>query len=148
MLRSGDSKTWIESVVRPWRRRGVKGPQLVLDLVAETEKRLPRSWFQRLARRVLVTTGVQLVDEHTVLDPQTGQRLADLDLACPELLIGIECQSWEWHATPTARAADAFRKRRLQRLGWHIIELWWADLRRPGEVLVDIRHALEQRTGR
>jgi len=145
VLRAGGSTTWVETVVKPWRRRGVKGPQLVLDLVAETERRLPRSWFQRLARRVLAVTGIRLVDEHPVTDPNTGALLADLDLACPELMIGIECQSWEWHATPTARAADAVRKRRLQRLGWHVIELWWADLGRPAEVLLDVRHAIEQR---
>lgn len=145
MLRAGDSIRWIETTVNSWRHRGVKGPALVLELLSETELRLPRSFFQRLARRALARTGLRLVDEHRVDDPDTGRRLADLDLACPELMIGIECQSWEWHSTPTARAQDARRKRRLQRVGWNIIELWWADLCRPDEVLADVEHAISGR---
>ena len=144
MLREGDSMLWIRTVAQSWRRRGVAGPRLVLDLLDATEQRLPRSWFQRLARRVLATTGLQLVDEHPVTDPVTGKHLADLDLAAPELKLGIECQSWAWHSTPTARAADALRKRRLRRAGWEIIELWWVDLDRPDEVLADIADAIER----
>jgi hypothetical protein len=142
MLRGGTSTQWIRHVASEWRRRGVPGPRLVLDLLDTTESRLPRSWFQRLGRRAVAATGVSWVDEHPVHDPATGRHIADLDLAAPELMIGIECQSWRWHATPTARAADARRKRRLRKLGWDIIELWYADLDRPDEVLADIVDAV------
>lgn len=145
VLRDGASADWIRSVCSEWRRPGVGGPKMVLRLLDGIEQRLPRSWFQRLAKRVLTSTGVQFVDEHPVLDLSTGRPLAYLDLAAPELKIGVECQSWRWHSTPTARAADARRKRRLKRLGWEIIELWWADLRRPGEVLLDVEAAIAAR---
>jgi len=149
MVRGGDSSLWVRTTVQEWRHRGVKGPRMVLDALDATESRLPRSWFQRLAKRALATTGLSFVDELRVEDPADGSHLADLDLAAPALMLGIECQSWQWHATPTARAADARRKRRLRRLGWEIIELWYADLGRPDEVLADItdavaRHRREQ----
>jgi very-short-patch-repair endonuclease len=57
-----------------------------------------------------------------------GVLLAELDLARPASKIGVECQSWRWHATPTARAADARRRRMLRQLGWEIVEVWWSDL--------------------
>ena len=31
-------------------------------------RRLPRSWFQRLAKKVLERSGIRLVDEHPVHD--------------------------------------------------------------------------------
>ncbi len=145
LLRDGESPEWIRQTVQQWRRPGVKGPAPVLDLLSETERRLPRSWFQRLAKRVVAVTGLQLMDEYPVTDPDTGRLLAELDLAAPELMIGIECQSWKWHSTPSTRAAGALRKRRLRRLGWEIIELWWVDLARPTEVLADVTHAVALR---
>jgi len=50
---------------------------------------------------------IQSVDEHPV--HQGGRLLAELDLAIPELKIGVECQSWEWHSTPAAQRRDAAR---------------------------------------
>lgn len=149
VLRGGANPLWVRQVAQQWRRGGVSGPRAVLEMLDATEERLPRSWFQRLAKGVLAATGLRLVDEFPVGHPTTHVHLADLDLAAPELLVGIECQSWRWHATPSARAADAVRKRRLRRLGWDIIELWWADLDRPDEVLADIADAIaRQRAAR
>ena len=65
---------------------------------------------------------------------KVAAHVADLDLAIPELRIGVECQSWKWHATPDAQRRDAARKRALRRLGWDIIDLWWSDLDRIDDV--------------
>ncbi len=128
MLRHGDSPTWIRQVSSQWRRQGVAGPSVVMRLLDErVDRPLPRSWFQRLAKRMLADRGLQLLDEYPIRDA-AGSVLAELDLAWPAMKIGVECQSWRWHATPTARAADARRKRRLRQLGWEIVEVWWSDL--------------------
>ena len=73
--------------------------------------------------------------------------IARLDLALPDLFIGVECQSWRWHATPTARADDARRRRRLRALGWEIVEVWWTDLDRLDEVLDELVTLIDQRAG-
>lgn len=146
MLRDGDSPIWIEQVVSAWRRRGVKGPAVVLDLLAErVDRRLPASWFQRLAARVLRARGIETVDEYTVHDVD-GRVLARLDLALPELRIGVECQSWQWHGTPTAQAEDARRRRRLRVLGWEIVDVWWSDLGRADEVAEEVVYLITRRT--
>lgn len=146
MLRSGDSPTWIRSVAERWKGHGVAGPPTVLALLDErVDGRLPRSWFQRLAKRALQARGLVLVDEYPV-EASDGRLLAELDLAIPELRIGVECQSWRWHSTPTARAADASRKRRLRLLGWELVEVWWSDLHRLDEVMEELLLLIERRT--
>ena len=70
----------------------------------------------RLAKQVLSASGIQLVDEWTVGDA-SGRRLADLDLACVERQVGVECQSIQFHASPADRARDIRRQRMLRRLG-------------------------------
>jgi len=145
MLRAGDSPIWIDGVVRSWKRRGVRGPAIVLDLLHQrVAATLPRSWFQRLVSRVLLARGIQMIDEYRVHDTD-GTLLAELDLAIPELRIGIECQSWRWHGSPAAQAADARRKRRLRLLGWEIVDVWWSDLRRGDEIAEEVVYLTTRR---
>lgn len=137
VLRSGANPRWIKSVVEGLARPGLSGPATLLRLLRErVDRRLPRSWFQRLAKRALSTSGLELVDEWPVHD---GARLlAELDLAIPALKVGVECQSWSWHATPAAKDRDNRRRRRLRELGWEIVEVWWTDLDRIDEVARDL----------
>lgn len=105
---------------------------------------LPASWFQRLAKRIFERQLVRLVDEYPVY-ASDGSLLARLDLAEPTLKIGLECQSWRWHATPDAQHRDARRKGRLRRLGWEIIDVWWRDLDHPGRVVGELDHVIVTR---
>lgn len=148
MLRAGDSPIWIRQVACAWKGSGVTGPNIVLELLDQrVDGRLPRSWFQRLAKAALSAQGFVLVDEHPV-HAADGRLLAELDLAVPELLIGVECQSWLWHATPTGRAADARRKRRLRLLGWELVEVWWSDVQRIDEVAEELDFLIRRRLDR
>ena len=114
----------------------------MLDLLADrVDRRLPRSWFQRLAKDIFAAEAIHFVDEWPVHD-SNGTLLAELDLANVELMVGVECQSWEWHGSPAAQQRDLRRKRRLRTLGWEIVEVWWSDLNRTEEVLTDLRIAV------
>jgi hypothetical protein len=149
VLRDGASPVWLERVFREWARPGVKGGSEILELLLDRAgRRLPRSWFQRLARRVLAARAIALVDEHPVFDPNTGKLLAELDLANPELMIGVECQSWEWHGSPAAQARDGRRKRRLRLLGWEIVDCWYSDLRRVDEIAEEVLYLIDRRIPR
>lgn len=144
-LRHGDSPVWIRRTASAWRRQGVAGPATVLRLLDErVDGRIPRSWFQRLVSSLLLARGVATVDELPVRD-RDGRLLAELDLALPGLKIGVECQSWRWHATPSARAADVRRKRRLRAQGWDIVEVWWSDLDRMDEVADEVQSVIDSR---
>ncbi len=144
-LRDGKSAEWVRFVASPLVRPKFGGPRIVLELLRErVEARLPRSWFQRLAGRALATRGLDMVDEYPVRDVD-GTLLAELDLALPSLRIGVECQSWRWHASPRAKADDNQRKRRLRALGWEILELWWTDLDLMDDVAADLDIAIARR---
>ena len=143
-LRDGVSPIWIRQVADRYARPGQSASRLVVQAVDErVDGTLPRSWFQRIASRLLADAGIETVDEHPVHD---GRRLlAQLDLAIPDLLIGIECQSWQWHATPAAQRNDAARKRTLRRLGWEIVDVWWSDLERIDDVVATVRFLIDER---
>jgi very-short-patch-repair endonuclease len=144
-LRMGVSTDELRRVAQAWRRRGRSGPPALLMLLGERiDKRLPRSWFQRVAARVLATAGIRLVEEYPVRT-RDGILLAELDLADPRRKVGVECQSWEWHATPTAQHRDARRKGMLRQLGWEIVDVWWSDLRQPARVIMEILYLLRSR---
>jgi hypothetical protein len=130
-----------DNVLR-WKDHGVAGPTEVLRLLSErVDMRLPRSWFQRIAKEVFTADGITLVDEWPVYDAG-GHLLAELDLADVELMVGVECQSWERHGSPAEQYADVQRRRRLSELGWEIVEVWWRDLDRPQPVIAHLRRVL------
>ena len=134
VMRDGVSPTWIRQVARRYERPGQAGARrLVRALDERVDGVLPRSWFQRLAARLLNDLGISTIEEHPIYE---GSRLlAERDLAIPDLRIGLECQSWRWHATPQAQQRDAIRKRSLRRLGWEILDLWWSDLDRIDDLV-------------
>ena len=145
-LRLGVPAEELRQVASAWRRRGRSGPPALLMLLGERiDNRLPRSWFQRVAGRVLAAAGIRLVDEYPVRD-RRGVLLAELDLADPARKVGVECQSWEWHASPTAQHHDARRRGMLRQLGWEIVDVWWSDLHHPERIVAEVTYLLRSRT--
>ena len=89
MLRDGNSPAWIRQTASRLRRQGMAGPSLVLRMLDQrVDRRLPRSWFQRLAKAALADAGFRMTDEHPVHD-EDGRLLAELDLAIIGLRIGV-----------------------------------------------------------
>lgn len=147
-LRVGVDSEELRRVAVQWRRRGRSGPPAMLMLLGErVDQRLPRSWFQRLASRVLLSAGIRLVDEFPIRDAR-GILLAELDLADPVRKVGVDGQSWQWHATPAAQHQDARRRGALRQLGWEIVDVWWSDLHHPERVVAEITYLLRSRGAR
>ncbi|CAN5705261.1 DUF559 domain-containing protein [soil metagenome] len=147
-LRMGVTADELRATAEAWRQRGRSGPPGLLMLLGErVDQRLPRSWFQRIASRVLSQAGIRLVDEYPVRD-ERGVLLAELDLADPQRRVGVECQSWQWHATPAAQHRDARRRGTLRQLGWEVVDVWWSDLRAPERVVAELMYVLRARTPR
>jgi len=137
-LRRGKQPRWFLQTIERWQGKGVSGPnELRSMLTSRVGERIPRSWYQRRAHRALDELGVRLEHEVPVFDGQ--ELLAELDLAAVERRCGLECQSWEHHATPAAVEHDVERKRRLRALGWEIVAMWWSDLERMDAVYADFQ---------
>ena len=143
-LRRRASPMWLRQNFERWRGRGVRGPTVCMELLDDRMgRRLPRSWFQRLAGFALAEHGIVMEEEWPVRD-RDGTLVAELDLAIVELKVGLECQSIEYHASAADVRRDVERRRMLRRHGWDIVELWWSDLGRMDDVLADLRLAIER----
>ena len=78
-LRRRASPRWLRENFERWQGHGVSGPARCLQLLDDRMgKRLPRSWFQRLAHRALSEHGIAMEEEWPVRDAD-GRLLADLD---------------------------------------------------------------------
>jgi hypothetical protein len=144
VLRTGSSPRWIRQTGVRLRRRGLHGPNVLLELLSDrVNRRLPRSWFERLGKAVFDRAGITLEHEHPVRD-SSGRILASLDLANPALQVGVECQSWAEHGSPGQQYGDVRRRRMLRALGWEIVDVWWWDLKRPSEVVSEVVAALDR----
>jgi hypothetical protein len=142
-LRKGSSPGWLTATARRWGGPGVKGGDVLLRMLDDrVHKRLPRSWFERLAQREFAQRGIVLEHEHPIYVGR--RRVARLDLADVESQAGVECQSWEWHSTPAAQEHDLQRKRAIRQVGWEITEAWWTDKNRMDVVAADLALTIER----
>jgi hypothetical protein len=142
VLRMGASPLWIRRTATRLARSRARGPQMVLRLLDDrVGRRLPRSWFERLAHAAFEGHGIVLEHEYPVVD--AGRVVASLDLAEPALRVGVECQSNQHHGSPADAYRDARRRRLLRRLGWQVVEVWWWDLERMAEVVDEVLAALQ-----
>ena len=76
-----------------------------------------------------------VVYEHEVFD-RSGRFVARLDLAIPDLSIGIELDSVRWHMNHDSFVNDPRRRNRLQIEGWTILNFTWTDYAEAPDQLV------------
>ena len=89
------------------------------------------SSFERKALTLVRSAGFpEPTLQHRVSD---GDFVAYIDLAWPEFLVAMECDSIEHHLSVSAFEHDRHRRRRLVALGWKVIEFSYNDVtkRRP-----------------
>ncbi len=68
-----------------------------------------------------------------------GKTIARADLAYPEARLVIEYDSDRWHHGVTRRHDDAARRNALRTHGWTVLEVTSAQLRRPAQLVEQIR---------
>jgi len=78
-------------------------------------------------RRLLIRAGLpEPVGQHAV---RAGTFTAFLDLAYPELMIGIEYDGERWHSGRVARQRDLRRDHALAALGWLVLHVTSSEIR-------------------
>lgn len=81
------------------------------------------------------------VFQHWVNLPDYGP--ARLDFAYPDILVGIEADSFEWHSGRAAFERDRARISEFASLGWIIIQTTFREIERyPDRVAKRLRRAL------
>lgn len=106
---------------------------------------LSESWLEELMCRLATGPGMpQLVRQHVVADAH-GEFIARLDAAMPEVRLGLEGHSREFHFGPIQEAADEDRDLRLAEQGYEVLYLGWYATQRPAEVAQRIRAVAQER---
>jgi very-short-patch-repair endonuclease len=127
--------------------RGRRGSAAWTRLVqlAERARRPARSELEVDLQEALVAAGLPpAVQQHPVQLP--NGRTVFLDLAYPDVLLDIEVDHSEWHATPSAVESDKVRDLGLALLGWERLRFSERSLERRLRVCVAaVRRVLELR---
>jgi very-short-patch-repair endonuclease len=104
-------------------RRGRSGPASLRTLLDERDELdgLTDTGFETLVRRILRSAGLPSPRAQHVVRDERGSFVMRLDLAYPEVLVGIEADSERWH-TDRRRFQDDRTKRAIaESLGWTVL---------------------------
>jgi predicted transcriptional regulator of viral defense system len=123
-------------------RRGRNGTVALRALL--TERGLGDVVDSGFERRAL-----RLIEASDLLRPVTQHQVRDVDFVCyldlawPDRLLGMECDSVEHHLSVRAFHWERERRRRLARLGWTILEFTYRDVTQHGPMVIrELRHRL------
>lgn len=134
-LRSGAPPAWIEETALRLVRPGPTGGNVLLTLMYDPSRRgaLSESALEHLVKRVLAVPGLPApVRQHRV-QLAGGERR--LDLAFPDVMLGIEGHSRRHHFGPRAANDDATRDLELAAAGWEVIYVTWSMASDPATLI-------------
>lgn len=146
-LRTG--KTTLDALYERLDELGGRGRRGVARLRIKLAERggevsAPESLLERLAKRLVARHFPVPAIQHHVW--HEGVPIARLDLAFPELKIGIEVDGYNGHSGLVAFRRDRDRSGLLASLGWLVLPFTWDDIRtRRGLVVERIARAIELR---
>lgn len=124
-------------------QKGRRGAATIAGLLAarSTGPRWAQSEFERRLLALVVAAALpRPVLQFEVVLPN-GRR-AYLDFAWPDLLVGVEADSYRHHASRRDWAKDHTRNNLLTSLGWRVLPVTWEDMvERPDQVIALLRRA-------
>jgi hypothetical protein len=118
-------------------RRALDGLQLAVPLT--------ESWLEDRAVELITSAGFDS-PERQVNVTKDGVFLGRLDLAYPEVGIGIEVDGYEFHSTALDFVRDRQRQNDLIACGWQILRFTYEDSKHPRHFLRCLELALEARS--
>lgn len=99
---------------------------------------ITRSWLEQEAERVIQRAGLPRPVRNFAVP--IGKRKRVLDLAWPDVRVGVEGDSWQHHESPGDWGH--IRDRGLQASGWLIVPCVVADTRAPLDFIEMLRETL------
>ena len=146
-LRRRCSQRWIEETLARLDRPGPSGTGALRRVLARPDRagRLPDSAFERLIERAIALGGLPLPERQHPIWDETGALIARIDVAWPDVLIGVEATSDQWHAGPRRGRAGLIRHGKLTGRGWAMFYPGWEDSKRPGPFVADVVRAYRSR---
>ncbi len=145
-LRRGTNMRWVTETLRAAARPGPTGVDALHRVLARPDRagRIPDSRFERLVERIARSIGMpDPVRQHPVVID--GRRIARIDVAWPEHLVGLEADSEMWHSGPRRGRLARARHNRLTSWGWEMMYASWQDTEDPTELVEQLRRSLRER---
>jgi very-short-patch-repair endonuclease len=103
--------------------------------VAELADGRAESVLESALRALLIEHGIGGFVPQVVI--RDGDFSARLDLALPDLRIGLEAEGFEYHGTRRALVKDCRRHVNLAIRGWTVLRFSWEDVMYDGEWVVE-----------
>jgi hypothetical protein len=141
------SPRWLSQTALRLERRGRTGGRAIRRALVRwaDEGVLSESWLEELMVRLVESPGLPtLVRQHVVTDSH-GSLVARLDAAMPEIKLGLEGHSRQFHFGPINEAHDEDRDLRLATEGFEVLYLGWYATQRPAEVAQRIQVVVNER---
>ena len=148
--RSGMSLRWARETAERLHRPGPSGTGTLLRALDQFERAgsAPESWLEEVLRRIIDTPRLPRLVSQYVLRDGGGAFVARFDHAFPEVQLGIEAHSRQFHFGPVRERLDEDRDLRAARCGWDIVYLSSHATRRPREVVDLLLDIVEHRRHR
>ena len=146
-MRKGFSLRWIEERLDQVDRPGKSGTASLRRVLARPDRvgPLPDSRFERLIQRVLTSAGLPPpVRQHPVYNAE-GRLLGRIDVAWPDIKLGIEATSQRWHGADSQRRRDAKRDGAIENEGWELLYPEWRDAIAPAAFIAVARETFRAR---
>lgn len=146
-LRNGASLHWISETAERLQRPGKTGGGVLKNILRDPARRgaVSESVLERLVERVLVDSRLpRAVRQHPV---RLASGLRRLDLAFPEVRLGIEGHSRRHHFGRSAVESDHRRDLELAAAGWEVLYVTWQMAHEPQSLLDLVVATYNQRRG-
>jgi hypothetical protein len=142
------SLRWIRSTAERLHRPGQRGTGVLLRFLDDIDRGqdvLPGSWFERLIEKCIAAPDLPTVVRQYEIHSSTGAFVARPDFAMPDLLLGFEAHSRQFHFGRSREPLDAQRDLAVAAEGWLLVYLGWHAHQRPDELLLLVRRIVASR---
>src|SRR5262249_40646302 len=118
---------WISQLLSQ-RGNGRRGADRLQRLIAEYSNggEVPDSVLESFALQLARAIGREPNLHWKVFDGE--RRVAEVDLAWPEVQLCAQLDGWRWHSSREAFVEDRVIDRSLQRLGWMVLRYTWHEV--------------------
>ncbi len=118
---------WISQLLNQ-RGNGRRGADRLRGLIAEYRDgdEVPDSVLESFALQLARAIGREPKLHWEVFDGE--RRVAEVDLAWPEVRLCAQLDGWRWHSSREAFVEDRALDRALQRLGWMVLRYTWHEV--------------------
>jgi very-short-patch-repair endonuclease len=126
-------------------RRGTATMRALVD-ARDPRLGIPATVMETRFFRLLRGARLPLPVRQPRINDDTGNEVARVDFAYPDLKIAIEADSYRWHADPTALQHDREQTNALLTLDWIPLRFTWTDMTKHGtRVAEQVEQALIRR---